>query len=369
MAPLWILVALALTGAAYFASGVLIPLLVSLFLAVLLEPLVAWCEARGLRRSRGAPLVVLAFLLAVAAAIWACSQPFSAIAADMPRYTAKIRVAVSAFDRRALRFTSSPELVHEALRPSAPGAAGAAGGDGVNSWSQFFWRGLGSFFEAAGIAAFVPFLMIVLLSEKGSLVAAFTRLAGASCDAGLIFRETEQMVRAYFWGNFVAGAATASLHWALFAGLGLKNAVGLGLVTGFLTLIPLLGLPAALLLPTAQGLLQFDRALPFVLLAAGMSALHLLTANYVLPSVIGGRVKINAAAAMAGLLFWGWLWGVTGFVLAVPLTAGLMVLLESRKSTEPWAGLLAAKPRMRRHWFGRRWLSEARGAARTLSPR
>ena len=369
MAPLWILVALALTAASYYASGVLIPLLVSLFLAVLLEPLVAWCADRGLRRGLGAVLVVFGFLLAAGVSIWACSQPFSAIAADMPQYTAKIRVAVSEFDRRARKFEDGSATAPRGMRPGAAAAGGGEDADGVKSWSQFFWRGLGSFFEAAGIVAFIPFLMIVMLSEKEALVDGFQRLAGNEFDAGLIIRETALMVRAYFSGNFLAGIAMASLHWLVFAGLGLKNAVGLGLVTGFLTLIPLLGLPAALLLPTAQGLLQFDRALPFVLLAAAMTALHLLTANYVLPRVIGGRVKINGTAATVGLLFWGWLWGVTGFVLAVPLTAGLMVLLESSKSTETWAGLFAAKPRARRHWFGRRWLSEARGAARTLSHR
>lgn len=369
MAPLWILVALAITAASYFASGVLIPLLMAMFLAILLEPLVARLEDRGVRRGRGAVLVVLGFLLAAGVSVWACTQPFSRLAAAMPRYTAKIKLAGSEFDRRARTFADSADMVHDALRPGSVAPAEPPGDDGVNSWSQFFWRGLGSFFEAAGIAAFVPFLMIVMLTEKENLVGGLQRIAGASCDVGLIDREMSQMVRAYFSGNFLAALGMAFLHWTLFAGLGLKNAVGLGLVTGFLTLIPLLGLPAALLLPTAQALLQFDTVLPFVLLASSMTALHLFTANYVLPRVIGGRVKINATAATSGLLFWGWLWGVTGFVLAVPLTALIKVLLESSRDTEAYAGLLAAKPREPRPWFGRRWLAEARGVSRHLAPR
>ena len=362
MTPLWLLVALALVAAAYVASGVLIPFVFALFLSVLLEPLVAWCAVHGLRRGRGAVLVVLGFLLVSGASIWACSQPFSKIVANMPQYSEKIRVAVSALGRGARKFEKGTEMVHHALTPGAPSAPESASIDGVNSWSQFFWRGLGSFFEAAGIAAFVPFLMIVMLSEKELLTESFKRLVGGSCDIGLINRETAQMVRAYFYGNLLAGVGMAFLHWLVFAGLGLKNAVGLGLITGLLTLIPLIGLPAALLLPTAQGLLQFDRVLPFVLLALSMTALHLLTANYVIPRAIGGRVKINATAATAGLLFWGWLWGVTGFVLAVPLTALLKVLLESNKDSEAYAGLLAAKPRVPRPSFVRRWLHRSDAA-------
>ncbi|HEX4049027.1 MAG TPA: AI-2E family transporter [Elusimicrobiota bacterium] len=369
MAPLWLVAALAVVAASYFASGVLIPLATALFLAILLDPLVSWCEARGLRRGRGSFLVVLAFLLGTGVLAWGCSQPFSRLLTDLPRYTAKIRLAAFEFDRRARAFATSTELVHRAMSADGSAAAGAETAESVNSWSQFFWRGLGSFFEAAGIAAFVPFLMIFMLEEKHLLFAGLARLAGPSCDLRLIDRETAQMVRAYFSGNFLAAVGMALLHWLLFFSLGLRNAAGLGLVAGVLTLIPLLGLPAALLLPAAQALLQFERVLPLILLAGGMTALHMLTANYVLPRVIGGRVKINSTAATAGLLFWGWLWGVTGFVLAVPLTALIKVLLESSKDTEAYAGLLAAEVRTPQPWFVRRWLAGSRRAHRPLAPR
>ncbi len=298
-------------------------------------------------------LAVLVFLLAVCGGAWACSQPFSKIVADMPRYTAKIHAAVSEFDRRARTFASS--------QGAAPKAEVA---DGIKSWRQYLWKGIGSFVEAAGIAAFVPFLMMVMLSEKEALLESFARVAGGSYDIGRIERETARMVRAYFFGNLFAAVVMAFLHWLVFAGLGLKNAVGLGLATGFLTQIPLIGLFLALVLPTGQALLQFGRPLPFIVLAASITGLHLLNANYVIPRLIGGRVKINATAATIGLLFWGWLWGGTGFVLAVPLTALLKIMLESGKETEAYAGLLAAQPRVLRARFG----PERHGAQASRAP-
>ena len=351
MAPIWLLVAFALTAAFYFASGVLIPLVAALFLSVLLDPCVVWCEARGVRRSRSAILVVAGFLTVIGTSVWACSQPFSRIVADLPQYSEKIRLAASAFNGRVLKFERSAGMVHKALSPGPPAPSESAGADGVNSWGQFFWRGLGSFFEAAGIAAFVPFLMIAMLSEKELLRRGFERLAGGRYDIGQVERETAQMVRAYFSVNLLGGGGMAFVHWLIFAGLGLKNAVGLGLVTGLLTQVPLIGLPVALLLPTAQALFQFNRVAPFVLLATSMTALHLLMENYLIPRAVGGRVKINATAATAGLLFWGWLWGITGFALAVPLTALLRILLGGSKDTEAWAALLAAKPRETRRWI------------------
>jgi predicted PurR-regulated permease PerM len=56
-------------------------------------------------------------------------------------------------------------------------------------------------------------------------------------------------------------------------------------------------------------------------------------------------VKLNTTAATAGLLFWGWLWGIAGFLLAIPLTALVKILLESREETRPYSLLLAGKPR------------------------
>jgi predicted PurR-regulated permease PerM len=372
MDPQWLLVVFAVLAGFYFASGVLIPLVISFFLAVLLEPMVAWGESRGLRRNRSAALFVSAFFLLAVGAAWACSQPFSRIAADMSQYSSRIRAVASAVDRRTTTFEKDAEEVKKALRPGrsaaapapAPAAAPApAVADGFASWQEFVWRGLGSFFEIAGIAVFVPFLMVFGLGEKELLCGALHRLYGASCDVGLIQRETPKMIRAYFYGSVAVGLLMAVLHWGLFEAMGLENAAGLSLVAGACTLLPLIGLPAALILPMAQGVLQFDRVLPCVVLACGVTSLHLIAANFALPRVIGERVKINATAATASLLFWGWLWGVTGVLLAVPLTALLKIVLESGKGTAAYAGLLAVREREPRVWFGRRWFAARRRTA------
>ncbi|HXT01044.1 MAG TPA: AI-2E family transporter [Elusimicrobiota bacterium] len=363
MNPLWLLTAFAGIAVAYFAGVVLIPLLFALFFAILLEPLVARLAAWGLRRNHASAAVVIAFLVIVLGGIWGASRPFSNIAGQLPQYKEKFKTATVAFERKAKSLTGEP--VSASSKASEEPAKQA--GEGRPSWGALLWRGLGSLAEAAGIAAFVPFLMFVMLAEKDLLIESFKRLAGASCDIGMIDRETTQMVRAYFYGNLVAGVVMAFLHWLVFLGLGLKNAVGLGLVTGLVTLVPLIGLPGALLLPVAQALLQFETVLPFVLIAVSMTAIHLFNANYFIPRVIGGSVKINSTAATIGLLFFGWLWGVTGFVLAIPLTALIKILFDSSRGTEPYARALAVRSGEPRPWFGRRWAS--RRGARAAAPR
>lgn len=355
MNPLWVLTALAAVAASYFMGAVLIPLFFALFFSILLEPLVARLAAR-IGRSYASGTVVVGFLLLVGGGIWGFSRPFSSIVTELPQYKEKFKTATARFESKARSLTGENPASSKSAEENAKPAEG-----GRPSWGQLLWRGLGSFFEAAGIAAFVPFLMFVMLTEKELLLDSFKRLAGASCDIGRIDRETTQMVRAYFYGNLVAGLAMSLLHWALFLGLGLKNTVGLGVVTGFITLIPLIGLPGALLLPTAQALLQFETPLPFVLLVASMTAIHMFNANYFIPRVVGGSVNINSTAATLGLLFFGWLWGVTGFVLAIPLTALLKILFDSARQTTTYGRALAVGAGEPRPWFGRRW-SSRRGA-------
>lgn len=350
MTALWLLVVMALLAESYVAGEIFIPLIVSLFLAILLEPVVSWGQARGLRRGRLALACVLLFALAACGAIWACSQPFSKIVSDFPKYESKIRAGAAAVQRRVRPIQRSTDMVQKTLHPGqeqsrAPKPAAS------EAWTQWLWRGLGSFVQAAGIAVFVPFLMAFALAEKELLQDALARLAADAWDVEYVENETGRMVRAFFYGNLVVGLSMGGLHWLVFMVIGLKNAAGLGLITGFLTIVPILGLPAALALPLAQGLLQFDDVMPFVVMVAGLTVVHLFTNNYVIPRLIGAKVKINATAATVGLLFWGWLWGIVGFLLAVPLTALIKIVLESNKDTAPAAGLLATRPREFKPWF------------------
>jgi predicted PurR-regulated permease PerM len=352
MAPLWLLAVLVLLAESYFAGAVVIPLLISFFLALLLDPVVAWGQRRGIPRPWAACLVVIGFFFAAAAAGWTFSRPFSRIMADLPKYASRIKLATSAVERQTRKMQKSAESVEGAVPEANPEVPKVQVVAGDESWTFFMWRGVSSVFQITGIAVFIPFLIAFALIEKDLLLQALEALMGVAFDTSLIAAETSRMTRAYFFGNLAVGLCLSLLHWFVFAGLGLENAVGLGLLTGFITIIPIIGLPVAVLLPAAQGLLQFQRPMPFVVLTACLVALHVLTSGLVIPRLIGARVKLNTTAATASLLFWGWLWGIAGFLLAVPLTALIKILLESGAQTRPLSKLLAGKPRDFTAWIG-----------------
>ena len=80
------------------------------------------------------------------------------------------------------------------------------------------------------------------------------------------------------------------------------------------------------------------------LAAASIILLHVVAQNLLIPRLVGSRLDVGPVAATVGFLFWGWLWGVPGLLLAVPLTAFVKLLADSNPSMAHLSNLLAREP-------------------------
>src|SRR5947199_2343681 len=116
------------------------------------------------------------------------------------------------------------------------------------------------------------------------------------------------MVRGYSGGNLIVGFIMAAVIVGVLLALGMEGAFALGIVSGFLNLIPFLGVVLASVIPLLAATLQFGSAGPFLIIAATVITLHLVSANLLIPKFIGSRVNIGPVAATVGMLFWSWLW-------------------------------------------------------------
>src|SRR6266853_6076472 len=132
--------------------------------------------------------------------------------------------------------------------------------------------------------------------------------------------------------------------------LRMEGTFGLGIVSGFLNLIPFLGAVLASVIPLLAATLQFERAGPFLIIAGTIVTLHLVSANLLIPKFIGSRVNIGPVAATVGMLFWSWVWGGVGLLLAIPLTAFVKLVAECHPSLIHISNLLAETPRPMPRW-------------------
>jgi len=103
-------------------------------------------------------------------------------------------------------------------------------------------------------------------------------------------------------------------------------------------------------LPLLAATLQFDSVGPYVIIVLTVISLHIISVNVLVPKFIGSRINIGPVAATMGMLFWGWMWGVMGILLAVPLTAFVKLAADCHPSLIHISNLLAETPRPVPNW-------------------
>jgi predicted PurR-regulated permease PerM len=236
---------------------------------------------------------------------------------------------------------SAGELIHDAAPKEAPALRTRES----LSWATYLMRGVGSIGGALVIGGVVPFLVFFMLLVREKLYVMFKALAGGRMDIDSLVEKVRALVIGYAIGNVLIGALMSVASVIVFWQMGLKPAATLGIISGMLNLVPFVGLMLALAVPLIAGLVQFHNASQFLIVIAVVVLLHLLTANLLLPRFVGSRLDVGPVAATVGLLFWGWLWGIAGILLAVPLTAVMKLLADSDPGLAHLSNLLARNPR------------------------
>src|SRR5581483_2492066 len=199
-----------------------------------------------------------------------------------------------------------------------------------------------SFYDVLLMASFVPFLVYFMLSWRDHLRRSFLYLFSGSERqiVGKSWQGVADMVRAYVIGNFILGLILSTLSCSFFFAIRLPYWPLVGPLSGFLSLVPYVGLPLSIIPPMAAGLLIFDRPAIYLLIAAVIAVLHLVAMNLLYPKVVGARVHLNPLVVTVALMFWGTLWGGIGLVLAIPITAGIKAVCDNVTSLHGYGRLL-----------------------------
>ncbi len=204
------------------------------------------------------------------------------------------------------------------------------------------WESLSRFSEALLLASFVPFLVYFFLSWRDHLRRALLDLAkGRSRDTlDHILKGVAHVARAYLVGNFLLGVILSVASAAFFYVARVPYWQMAGPLSGFLSLIPYLGLPLALLPPFIAALPVFDNWGPYLLVGVGVALLHMVGLNLLYPKLVGARVHLNPLAVTVALMVWYILWGGAGLVLAIPITAGMKAVFDRTPGLAGYGKLL-----------------------------
>ena len=348
----------------YYGQVFFITVIIAFMIAFLLEPAV-----RLLMKIR-IPRGLASFLVC---ALWLGCQYFAglglyiegmAMADDLPAYGVRINQIV---ESGAARVDSFEKNVYRTLvpkrfqdqEPTPPEPAAARGKrkptdppvappvqevrlrQEPTAMVSYVYDYVHSFYSTLLMASFIPFLVYFILSWGDHLRSRllFTLEGEPRYTVAKTLDGVGDMVRAYVVGNFLLGVLLSVASVIMFASVNLPYWQLVGPISGFLSLVPYIGMPLALIPPLIAALPKNDPAL-YLFLLVSVGLLHLFALNLLYPKFVGSRVHLNPLAVTIALMLWGILWGGIGLLLAIPITAGIKAICDNVSGLKPYGRLL-----------------------------
>jgi predicted PurR-regulated permease PerM len=321
-------------GFCYWASSVLVTLVVSVLLAYFLDPLVTWMESWHVPRALGSLLVVLFSLALLMFLGWTLVERVDQFGRDWPNYQKPLRAAANAVEKKLETFEAHVSEIEPGSDRVGQRVVEVAESHPVRA---ALLSKVGSLYSFILAATFVPFLVFFMLAAKRQVWHATMQLFPATERTSVkqTLEDISLVLRSYVVGTALVGLILIGASWMFFMVMGLEFPFLTALLSGTFNLIPYLGVVLSWLPPLLIGLKQFHRVEPFIGIFLVLTVLHLVAANLLVPALVGWRVRLSALALTLSLLFWGWLWGGMGLVLAIPITAVIKVICDHVESMQP----------------------------------
>lgn len=350
-----ILATVAVLFALAWAQSFVISLLLGIFLAYTLNPLVVWLERIKVPRVLGAGMVVVAGVSALVLGTYSLRGEMETILEQLPVAASKISAGLASLRGGK---PSSMQKVQTAAREIEMATSQAA--DSPSNPTQpathviidqpafklgnFLWTGSLGAIGIIGQAAMVVFLVFFLLLAGDTFKRKLVRLTGPSLSnkkiTVQILDDINDSIQKYMFMLLMTNVLVGLLTWGALRWIGLENAGAWAVAAGLLHIIPYLGPGLTAAAIGMAAFMQFD-SLSMALLVSGVSlTIATVVGTFVTTWMTGRIAKMNAGAVFISLLFWAWLWGVWGMLLGIPIIVIVKVVSEHVEELLPVAELL-----------------------------
>jgi predicted PurR-regulated permease PerM len=322
----------------YFAKALLMPIFLAVLVALVLRPVVRLLRRLYLPEALAAGLVILAIIMLLGWVILAIAEPASAWIDRGPllRYQLEYK-----FETLLAPFEKVQEATKNIQDAASLGedAKDTVVVEGPSLLHQLFLE-----VQSAFVNIMVIFVLVFFLLARGGWT--YRRVSAAIEDD-----ETREM-----WTDVLDDIRTNLAHYlltisAINAGLGVLTAIAMqilgmpnallwGVLAAVLNFIPYAGSLVTLAIITAVSVLTFDQWLTIMLPPLAFLFLTFLEGQLISPFVVGRRLTLDPIAVFISVLFWGWLWGFAGMLLAVPILASLKITIGAIESLAPLSAII-----------------------------
>ncbi len=349
------LTVLAVIFTLHWAKTVFIPLMLGVMISYALSPPVNLLKKWRIPRAIGAAVLLLGIVGGSGYLVYSLSDDAAELIETLPAAAQKLRLTL-----RAERGTSegkiekvqkaATQLERAASETGAPAPAAPEGVTRVQiekpklNVKEYLWMGTLGAATAVGEAGIVLFLAYFLLVSGDTFRRKLVSVTGPTLSKKKITLQVlddingqiQRYLLVQIFTSILVGVAT----WLAFLWIGLEHAAIWGIAAGVFNSIPYLG-PVVVTGGTALvALLQFG-TIDMALAVGGISLLITSLEGYLLTPWLTGRAsRMNAVVVFVGVLFWGWLWGVWGLLLGVPIMMVIKAVCDRVEDLKPIGELL-----------------------------
>lgn len=304
---------MALLTAMYFVQVILMPVVAAAVVAVIFSPVMRWLGRRGLPSGASALLILVGFILSVAAAATAVVPTMREMSTQIPQMAARIEFNLAdiraslkslkevrdKLDKATKVDDGKPNVAAEAPPSTGGGAAEVLFQIGLFAVLTFFFLASGSVYRRR-----------IILAQSAQV----TRLQVAR-----ILRDMGKRVSTYLFTVSMINIALGVAVGAGLALLGMPAAILLGFAVTILNFVPFIGPILVIAATAALALATFHDWAAIVAAPGIVLALHLIESQIVSPWLVGRRLEMSPLAVFGGIALLGWMWGAVGAMIAVPL--------------------------------------------------
>jgi predicted PurR-regulated permease PerM len=317
----------------YFTRAFLLPIVLALLLTFLLRPAVRALKRVKIPEVASAALVLILLLGVVGYGTVRVSRPAAEWMYNAPESLRRIELKVSHLRKL---FEEASQAAEELKKIATLGTQNAME---VEIKRPGFTDAVLTGTQEVLIKSSVMFILLYLLLASGDLFQRkFIRLfsdENKKRQVQAITREVERKISRYLLTVTIVNTLMGiSLGIGMYL-VGMPNPVLWGVMAGFLVFIPYLGPLIGVSIVTFVALLTFDSIERTLLVPAIYLSLETLQGQILTPMVLGFRLALNPVAIFIWLIFWGWIWGITGALLAVPMLTVFKIFCDSTKSLAP----------------------------------
>lgn len=326
---LGILVLIALGFVFYYLGSILKPFFVAVFLSILLDPLMEML--RKIKIPKGIALVIVllltfVFLFLLGLIVYASFTSFSN---ELPKYEAKFSVMF----QDILGWFNIPLQDLNSYLHNFNWQRAITG----LSLPSYISSGIGSFLQFLANVLIVLLFMIYILLGRDSF---YDRIRRAFESRGsdrvmVTVKNINDQIQNYLIVKTIISLITGILATVVLLAFGVDFAVVWGVLTFLLNFIPNIGSTIATIPPILLALLQFDSLMRPLWVTISLITIQMTMGNFVEPKFLGKRLDLSPFVVILFLIFWGYLWGIVGMILAVPIAATIKIVTENIKPLRP----------------------------------